>query len=273
MPICDLHVHTKASPDADMSIHNSIDAYCKEAINKNIKHLCFTDHFDLWDADGAQNSDPKQAKENAKEAQNLFGNDLDICFGMEIAHAHTFKDVAKDLILNYKPDFVLGSLHLLKDKTDVYDYDYDNHTDDELCVLYERYLEELYEISVSCDFDSLAHITYPLRYYQRNGRENAVPYKHVLPMYDKIFKCLIERQKALEINTCRFDKQNPICTFMLDLIKRYIQLGGTLFTIGSDSHTYKTLGFEIEYIQNFLKQNGIDFVCVYKNRKPVKVQI
>lgn len=273
MPICDLHVHTQASPDADMSMHNSIDAYCKEAIDKNIKHLCFTDHFDLWDIYDAQNSNPDTARDNVIQAQNLFGKDLDICFGMEIAHAHTFKERAQNLISTYKPDFVLGSLHLLKDQTDVYYYDYKNHTDKELCALYERYLEELYEISGTCDFDSLAHITYPLRYYQRNGKENTVPYKHVLPMYDKIFKCLIERQKALEINTCRFDKQSPICIFMLDLVKRYIQLGGTLFTIGSDSHTYKTVGLEIEYIQDFLKQNGIDFVCIYKERKLVKVQI
>ena len=44
MPVCDMHVHTRLSCDADQAMENNTLTYCKTAIERGISHLAFTEH-------------------------------------------------------------------------------------------------------------------------------------------------------------------------------------------------------------------------------------
>ena len=131
-------------------------------------------------------------------------------------------------------------------------------------------LGELYEIASSCDFDSFAHCTYPLRYIYRCGRLEDMcknPIKYFKDEYADIFKKIISRGKALELNTSGL-RRGGFTNPGYDLLSLYKDLGGKYVTTGSDSHERSTVGSGIDVAENMLKELGFDGVTVYIARKP-----
>jgi HisJ family histidinol phosphate phosphatase len=120
MPICDLHIHTRISSDADQSIENNTLSFCKTAIERGIKHIAFTEHYDIIPDPGAITCNVLEAKEVVLLAKETYGDKLDIMHGIELAHTHRpeCKDEGKSVLERVKPDFVLGSLHINDDGTD-----------------------------------------------------------------------------------------------------------------------------------------------------------
>ncbi len=268
MPICDMHLHTRLSEDASQDENNTVMSCCKAAVEKNIKHIALTDHRDLSMIEGSVNADISELGRQCNDAKRRFSGKLNVMFGAEIAHMHTYPEQAKVVMEENELDFVLGSLHKLKDGRDVYYMDFSEYSDEQLLVLYSDYLDEIIEIAQNCDFDSLAHITYPLRYYRKSGREKVVDLKQFYDKYDVIFDALIERKKALEINCSTYAESlynQPMPTY--ELIERYIRRGGKLFTLGSDSHEYSRVGFGIENAQKFLNLCGVQTLCAFDKRE------
>lgn len=269
MPVCDLHTHTRLSCDAEQRADNDVLHYCRIALEKGIRHIAFTEHRDIMTGtDGMINADLSESEKQCAEAKKIFGGELDIMFGTELAHAHTHKEQAKKILSSQNFDFVLGSLHILSDGTDFYRMDFSQYTDSDLKDLYAAYLSELRSIAEECDFDSLAHASYPLRYYRRSKRRGIIKLCDYYKAYDKIFAALIRRGKALEINCKSFyeDGYNgPVPEE--ELIDRYISLGGRLFTLGSDTHDCNDVGIGINQAAKLLQSRNIDRLCVFKSRE------
>ena len=87
-----------------------------------------------------------------------------------------------------------------------------------------------------------------------------------------MFEALITKGKSLEINTKSiykhlergFDRHLPD----REIINRYIQMGGKMFSLGSDSHFNGTLGVCFDTAVDYLKSLGINEVVYFKDRKP-----
>ena len=108
-----------------------------------------------------------------------------------------------------------------------------------------------------------------MRYFKLSGRLNELcnePAKYA-PEYADIFKKLIERGKALEINTSGI-KRGDFTLPTADLLKLYYDLGGRLVTVGSDSHDIQYVGSGTDVAEQMLKEIGFDGVTVYVARKP-----
>lgn len=269
MPICDLHIHTRLSSDADQGVDNNTLSFCKTAIDRGIKHIAFTEHYDMIPDPGAITCNPFDAKNAVDIAKEQYGDKLDVMFGLEIGQMHRpeCKSVAEKTISEVSPDFVLGSLHINDDGTDYYSMDYASYSDAELLSSLDDYLEQLICIAKECDFDSLAHCTYPLRYFHLNNRICVVDIKKYNEPYAELFKILMQRGKCLEINssTLRGEYAQPLPCF--DLIKLYVDLGGKNFTLGSDGHRFDLVGTKIDDVQNYLKSLGVKGVCIYHQRQ------
>ena len=81
-----------------------------------------------------------------------------------------------------------------------------------------------------------------------------------------MFKNLILRGKALEINTSGF-RQNLKTTLPHDeLITFYKELGGELVTVGSDAHRAKYVGSGIINTYSHLKELGFKYITRFENR-------
>jgi histidinol-phosphatase (PHP family) len=85
--------------------------------------------------------------------------------------------------------------------------------------------------------------------------------------YAEIFKVLMQRGKCLEINssTLRGEYRQPLPCF--DLIKLYVDLGGKMFTLGSDGHKFELVGTKIDEVEDYIKSLGIEGVFVYHERQ------
>ena len=269
-----MHLHTRLSRDAENAEWNSVEGYVNTARQTGLKYIAITEHRDIIDGgpDGAINADISECERQVNDQKRLIVekgySEVSVLFGIELAHAHTHAQEAKNQLDQHKFDFVLGSLHLLKNDFDFCRADFDSYSDELLMKLYRNYLEELYEIAENSDFDSFAHCTYPLRYLARCSRlmdlcENPAKYA---PEYSDIFRKLIERGKALEINTSGIKRgENTLPT--VDLLKLYKNLGGRYVTIGSDSHDIHDLGSGVDVAERMLTDLGFDGVTVFVQRQ------
>ena len=269
MPICDMHTHTRISSDADQSVENNSLSFCKTAIERGIKHLAFTEHYDIIPDPGAITCDAAQAKNSAMLAKEKYGNRLNIMHGIELAHMHRPECMAeaKRVLDEVKPDFVLGSIHINDDGTDYYTMDFSKYSDEFLLSSLDDYLSQIIHVASACDFDSLAHCTYPLRYFHMHSRLGIVDMKKYSEPYSELFRVLMKRGKSLEINssTLRGDYKQPLPCF--ELIKLYVDLGGKRFTLGSDGHHYDLVGTKIDDVQEYIKSLGIEGIMIYRNRQ------
>ena len=275
--ISDLHLHTKLSLDASQEADNTVAGMVKAAHEKKISYIAITEHRDILPSNselGIFNADLDEcARQVASEKARLLEegrSTVTLLHGVELAHEHTHADEAAKIISEHNYDFILGSLHVMKSGFDFYRANYDEFSDDDIKKRFSDYLSELYDIASSCDFDSFAHCTYPLRYVYRNKRlidlcEN--PIQYFKDEFADIFKKLIERGKALEVNTSGV-KFGEFTNPDFDLLKLYKDLGGRYVTTGSDSHDKNIIGSGIQVAETMLKELDFDGVTVYVSRQP-----
>jgi histidinol-phosphatase (PHP family) len=264
--LIDSHTHSDNSPDGN----NSVIFMCEKAIEKGIKYLTITDHCEInaYYKDN-YNLSVKHSFFDTKKAKAIFKDDIEVLNGIELGQATQDFETAEKVVNALPYDFILASIHNVRDKVDFAFMDY-NENDPEL--YFEVYLEEVMKLIDWGNFDVLAHLTYPLRYII--GEHGL---KFNLPGYEekifKILKALVEKGKGIEINTSGLrQKYNEL---MPDLwcLKLYKQAGGEIITIGSDAHTSDDIGANIDEAVIAAKLAGFSQIAVFENRKPVFINI
>lgn len=270
--ICDTHVHSENSFDGESSVSD----ICNSAVEKGINTVTITDHMEAPEIRFGDKSIYGNAKKmigksvsDVEETASKFDGKVKLLKGMELGEPMHFPKLTKKALEISDFDFILASVHNLKDTEDFY---YLEYTEDNVGSLLKSYFEELLDTALNADFDSLAHLTYPLRYiYERTDiKPDFESYGEII---DAIFKALINRGKSLEINTSGLFK--PIKTTLPDinLVRRFKELGGKYVTIGSDAHNCKDLGKGVEKGIEIAKICGFDHYTIYEKREPKLIEI
>lgn len=260
MILADFHVHSDNSPDGA----NSVIELCESAINKGLSYLAVTDHceIDCFYKD-RYNIGYRQSYFEVKKAIAVFEGQLSVCAGIELGQA-TADTVIAETVTALPYDVILGSMHALPGMDD---FCFLNCEKEEASKLFDSYLDEVARLVDWGGFDSLAHLTYPLRYM--NG-EHGFGFKteNYGEKIEKILRKIIDRGIALEINTSGL--RQKINSTMPDLfcLKLYKSLGGELLTLGSDSHSAEDVGAGIGQGMELAKKAGFSKYCIYKGRKP-----
>lgn len=127
--------------------------------------------------------------------------------------------------------------------------------------------ETIKNIQLYTDYDSLGHLDYIVR-YGRN-REKEYSYQKYRDEIDFILKYLIEHGKGLEVNTAGLKYGLPFAHPHPDIIKRYVQLGGEIITIGSDAHRPEHVAYDFEKVKPLLAECGVKYFTKFKERKPI----
>ena len=240
----DFHTHSEHSFDGN----HSVNSLCEFAVNKGIRYLAITDHCEI----DAKNFDFDIFCENqykdTNNAKARFKADLNVYNGIELGQAVYNIPLAEKVLQYHNYDFVLGSIHNLENMEDFYFLDYNNF---DVMELLNRYFDTVIKLCKWGNFDSLAHLTYPLRYICGKYKIN-VDLADYSDKIDTILKLLIKKDKALE---------------------RFKEFGGKYVTIGSDSHYKEKLGNYIEQGLDTLKKCGFDCFTIFENRKPKLIEI
>ena len=200
---------------------------------------------------------------------NKYGDEIEILKGIEIGQGIYRKKETEALLKKYDYDFVLGSLHNLENMEDFFFLDYKNYDIDELLT---RYFDGLLELCQWGAFDSLAHLTYPLRYIVAREKINVDMNKYQ-DVCDAIFEELIKNDKALEINTSGLFMDMKDTLPNISFVKRYKKLGGRYITVGSDSHYANRVCQGIEQGLGIARAAGFDSVTVFEKRQPRLITI
>lgn len=261
----DTHTHSIHSFDGN----HSVNSLCENAVKKGIKHLAITDHCEIDAKDFDFEAFCKNQYKDTDTAKTLFKDKLKVYNGIELGQAIYNKPLAEKILKSYNYDFVLGSVHNLENMQDFYFLDYNNY---DVTELLNRYFDALISLCEWGNFDSLAHLTYPLRYIFGKYKIN-VELKNFYDKIDTILNLLISKNTALEINTSGLGMEIKDFLPNKEIVSRYRKLGGKYITIGSDSHYKDKIGNFIDEGFDMAKECGFDYITVYENRQPKLIEI
>jgi histidinol-phosphatase (PHP family) len=255
---------------------STVKELCEDAITKSISIITITDHMEVPEISlGAKSQYGNMMEQIAnsvadvEECQSVYKDNLTLLKGIELGEPMHNPKMAEKALQIADFDFVLASVHNLKDEEDFYFIDYSSVDVNKLLA---RYFDELLDTAQNADFDSLAHLTYPLRYIaeRTNISVNLNQFSDVI---DNIFKALIDREKALEVNTSGLFKKIKATLPDINLVKRFKELGGKYVTIGSDAHNAMDLAKGIEQGIELVRTCGFEHYTIFENRQPRMIEI
>lgn len=267
MYLVDYHTHSHHSPDGTPTV----DQMCLSALNAGISELCLTDHYDVNEGEEtAFRFEPEALLYEHAESADKYRGRLKLLAGVEVGQATQNRAESSKLYSDPRFDFVIGSLHNLKDERDFYFLEY---PDVETCHAYlKRYFVELLEHVNFTGFDVLGHISYPLR-YMRGRAGIPIDFSSYTEQIRAIFKILIENGCGIELNTSGLRQGLGETMPPMDLIKLYKDCGGEIITVGSDAHLADHIGSGLIEGYNILKASGFEYVTVYEKREARFVKI
>lgn len=262
----DCHTHSACSPDGNQPPEEML----ARAQALGFWAYALTDHCEC-----NQYWEQYQHRANrAWEAMGRFQAPAGLWFlrGVELGQPLQNREGAEEVLARHSYDYVIGSVHNLWGKEDFYFLRYKEMPMERIHGLLREYWQEILETIGWGGFDSLGHLTYPLRYMQ--GEAGVVvdlaPHQEAI---DEIFRALIRGEKALEINTSGLRQKIGQTLPSLPLVRRYRELGGRLVTLGSDAHDVSDLGKGIEEGMELLQAAGFQEFAVYRNRRPVMLPL
>lgn len=256
--IADYHMHTSFSED---STYPMIDAI-QQSIAMNIDEICFTEHVD-YGVPTAQCCDYHSYLKEYERCKELYKDQINIKFGIEFGvQAHTIPQYKKDFS-KYPFDFVICSIHQVDDK-EFWNQDFqEGKTQEEY---QKRYYEEmLYVVENFDEYSVLGH----LDMIQRYDKQGYYPFENVKEIITSILKRVIQQGKGIEVNTSCYRYGLTDMTPSKDILKLYKSLGGTILTIGSDSHQEDHVGFHIQETKEILKDLGFTSFCTFDKGKAI----
>ena len=264
-PLADMHTHTDSSPDSKAPIVSM----CEAALRLGLPALAVTDHVEMTSflADGYDKSSERSYRQTLEMRERYAGR-LEILTGVELGEPMFDRERSARLLRGHPYDFVLGSLHNLEDGVDYFHYDYASADIGAVLDIYFRAELELVEMG---GFQSLAHLTYPMRYMPEYKRPADT--RRWQDVIDTLFRRMAEQGIALEINTYGLRQAIGQTSPDLPLIRRFRELGGENITIGSDAHRPEDVGAGLETAAALALEAGFRDICQFREGKPVHIRI
>ncbi len=274
MMIADYHMHTYYSDDSQYEMEKAV----KKAIELGLNEICFTDHVDYGiklehedymrlneeeRKNRVANVDYEHYFEEIHQLQVKYKDRITIKQGMELGiQTHTIP-AFQTLFNRYDFDFIILSCHQVEDK-EFWTQDFQKGRSQQ--VYNERYYEEILNvIKVYKDYSVLGHLDL-LKRYDLKGE---YPFEKTKEIITEILKIVIADKKGIEINTSSFYYGLNDLMPSKNILKLYHDLGGTILTIGSDSHKEEQVGAHIEEIHEELKKIGFKQICTFDKMKPI----
>lgn len=249
----DTHMHADYSCDAEMTLQGAMEAAEKLGVG-----IILTEH---WDRDYPTNPESFIFDINDYFQKDGPFRSERVLLGIEVGlQPHTI-EADRKMTASHPFDEVVGSMHCFQ-HLDMYEpTTYEGLTKAQAVT---AYLED----SVAClmqkpDFDTYGHIDYICRYMPYPDPN--LHYEDNPALWDKVFQLLIEQDKTIEINTRRLGDA-AVLPPLLQLYKRYYQLGGRYASLGSDAHYVEHVGRDFAVAERLAKEAGLTLVY-YKNRR------
>lgn len=263
----DLHVHTDNSPDGN----HSAMFLCERAELAGMRAIALTDHCET-DVYRAEHYDKRvqAAYMEATMARSAFCAKLLVLRGIEMGQPHYDVKTADEIVGARDYDVVIGSVHNLRGRPDFYSMD--SFTEESAHAMLTEYFDELSGMLRWGNFDVLAHLTYPLRYFYAKAGI-AIDLHAYANQVDEILSMTAETGKALEINTAGLRQPIGKTSPELETVKRFRALGGKYVTYGSDAHYAEHIGAGLDAAYDMMREAGFTHFTFFQQRTPLQMPI
>lgn len=249
----DTHLHTKFFTDSTMTIYEAM-----KASKDNNLGIIITEHMDLGLKD--ENKFCFNVPSYFEEYDKYRNSKL--LLGIELGMEKDLVEEGKEVIDSGNFDYVIGSIHLIN-KVDLYlDKFYEDKSKEEAFHIYFKNMR--YNLLKYDFIDSLGHIDYISRY--ASYEDTDISYDIFKDDIDEVLKVVVEQEKSMEINTRRLNDKKALKN-LVEIYKRFYELGGRTVTLGSDSHNAKDIGNRLNLAKEIADYCNLKIVY-YKNRKP-----
>jgi histidinol-phosphatase (PHP family) len=259
-PLIDLHIHSAYSGDGSMPL----ETICEQAIAAGLTTIAITDHVDGDWPDHTITfniSDIDKYLREITEMEKQYEGRLRVLKGIEIGLQPHLLDETRKYIETHPFDYVIASVHLA-DGLDPYDAEYfEGRTKEESL---RRYYQAVLDLIQEYDaFDTLGH----LDYVRRSCPYPIGPEDDAIELIDEILRVLIQKNKALEINSSGLRTPLQETLPSPGIGRRFLAMGGKYLTFGSDAHRAEDIGHGLDYVRKHLGADAARFVY-YQNRMP-----
>ncbi|MBR3326001.1 MAG: histidinol-phosphatase HisJ family protein [Atopobiaceae bacterium] len=272
--LADYHVHCMFSDDS----WYPPEQVCEDAWKNNLDEICFTDHVDYgikpdWNdalsakvmmGQRALNVDYDAYFPYIDNLRKKWAGRLAVKTGLELGvQMHTIPQF--NALWNRwsdQLDFVLLSIHQVGDLEFWTGEFQEGRSQEE----YNRaYYQELYDVATSFEHWSvLAHVDLIKRY----DPAGALNFPANRDLVAATLEHTIAQGKGIELNTSSVRYGLEDSQPAQQILELYRDLGGTILTLGSDSHAPEHLGAYLRHFQHYLASLGFEGFCTYDKMQP-----
>ena len=269
---CDYHVHSRYSDDSCYPMEDCV----KDAIDMGMDEICFCDHVDYgvkldpmdleeeMRANTVLNVDYPRYFAQLSALQEAYRGQITIRKGLEFGmQTHTIAAFER-LQKQWPLDFVILSIHQVNDQQ-FHLREFQKGKSEEQ--YHKAYYEELLAVIRQYKgYSVLGHLDLMKRYDDKDGYDGFVRHRELIV---RILKQVIADGKGIELNTSSV--RYGLDSLLPDerILRLYRELGGTILTIGSDSHAPAHLGTGIEEQKKTLKTIGFTHFCTFERMRPI----
>lgn len=262
----DYHVHSQYSGDCAEKMEDTI----LEAIKRNGKQICFTDHLD-YDYPSHDNSfdfDEESFSCEIEELREKYKNQIIVQKGIELGLQPHVVDQCEKFLEIFNPDFVLGSFHCCE-KKDLFNGDYFIGKDP--VKAWNNYFDEMIvTLNKFNSYSVIGHIDILKRYNEDVKKVPLDLYKNKLI---EVLKIIIRNDKGIEVNMSGLRSDLKESLPNRSIIELYYALGGKIITVGSDAHFKKDVYSHYKETLQMLKLIGFDSFTVFDKMIPKQIKI
>lgn len=207
--LADMHMHSIYSYDGQMRLKQMVERGKK----LNLKYMAFTEHLEFNQITIKQFLNRYQLYKEELEQLQECNPEITLIKAVEISNPELYLKELESLN-KLDLDYIIGSNHILPK----------NNSEKEILNYYKKILT----IIKNGGIDTIGHLDYLGRKVDDNNIDNGI--------IEEIFKELIKRKIALEINTSAI-RRKGLDSFPSQIkFDLYKKLGGNIVTIGSYAH-------------------------------------
>lgn len=267
MELYDQHLHSKHSYDSQA---DPVDVV-RRAIEVGLTGLTFTEHYDTHPSELASSVyDDAQYGVTIEALRLEFGKSVRVGKGIEVDFQEQNMPAIVEFLDDHEFDLVILSVHWFGGRPI---FRKDSWTGQDPSENTRRYLEAVLQAMRFCErlhgdrprvFDVLGHLDFVKRYSRRYAKCDHVADHGDL--IDEILRTCLAADIIPEVNTSTVRQGLGESMPGPAVMRRYAELGGTMMSIGSDSHRAEHIGADFDGELSTLRNAGIPQIAVFEDR-------
>lgn len=273
--LADYHVHTEFSDDSEYPLAD----VCRDAYNMGLSEITITDHVDYGvkndvgqpvlryeDGHPVTNVDYARYFPALDAVRSEWDGRLFVGRGLELGVQSITFDEYNALLDQWESqmDFAILSIHQVNNLESWMGEMQKGLTRDEF---HAMYWEEMLKVVQNFKrYAVMGHLDLNRR-YDTWGTD--YPFAKVKDIAAEVLRQVIADGRGIEVNTSGIRYGLGEFQPTADYLKLYRDLGGSIVTVGSDSHKPEHLGNYITEAYDLLRSLGFDAVYTYRSWEPI----